>query len=327
MKKISAGLAVLALASTGLLQAQPAAAADACSDSYLTRLPSWERVAVTATDPSGRYQVAQLGDRDGRLGVGIWRHGVAETLMPLFNGYVEPLDVNVRAEVVGFAYSDGSPQAAWRARGAARTTLPVPAGSDSAKAVAINAAGEVAGAVTSTVDNNVISKAIVWSPSNEPRTLPMPDGFSSAGATDIDDDGTVVGYAGSFDANHMETRQPVVWPADGGYRLLPATDQQYTWPASVRNGIAIGEDGQAVVSWDLAANTAAVISAAEAKSGEVNAGGDFTITRTPNGGSAFVDFIRRGQSARLAGGGGDPVGLSDSGRVYHQDLRVFDCGS
>lgn len=326
MNKISAGLAVLALASTGLLQLQPAAAADACSDAYLTRLPSWERAAVTATDPSGRYQVAQLGDRSGQLGVGIWRNGVAETLIPLFGGYIEPLDVNVRAEVVGFAYSDGGSQGAWRARGAERTTLPVPAGTDSAKAVAINAAGEVAGVITSTIDSNVITKAVVWGPSNEPRTLPVPDGFSTAEATDIDDDGTVVGFAGKVDPEHMESRQPVVWPADGGYRLLPATDQHYSWPAAVRNGIAIGEDGQAVVSWDLAANTAAVVAASDAKSGELNAGGDFTITRTPDGGSTVTDFIRRGQPVRQAGGG-YAIGLSDSGRVYHQDLRVFDCGS
>lgn len=326
MNKISAGFAVLALASTGLLQLQPAAAIEACSGSYLTRVPTWERVAVTATDPSGRYQVAQLGDRSSRLGVGIWRNGVPETLIPLSSGYIEPLDVNVRAEVVGFAYADGGSPGAWRARGAERTTLPLPAGADSGKAVAINAAGEIAGVVTATVDNIVVSRAVAWTTGNEPRTLPMPDGFSTAEATDIDDDGTVVGFAGTFDSNQMSGRRPVVWPADGGYRLLPATDQQYSWPASVRNGIAIGEDGQAVVSWNLATDAETVISAADAKSGELNAGADFTITSTPSGGSTTTEFIHRGQPVRQAGGG-YAIGLSDSGRVYHQDLRVFDCGS
>lgn len=322
MKRPTAGLAVLALASTGLLQVQPAAAVEACSDSYLTPLASWERTAVTAADPSGRYQVAQLGDRTGRLGVGIWRNGVAETLVPLLDGYIEPLDVNVRAEVVGFGYASGEPMGAWRARGTQRTTLPTPAGADSAKAVAINAAGEVAGVIT----NGTVSQGIVWSPSNEPRALPVPDGFTSAEATDIDDDGTVVGFAGSPDENHMLTRTPVVWPADGGYRLLPATDQGYAWPSAVRNGIAIGEDGQSVVSWDLAANTETVVAAGDARSGEVNAGGDFTITRTPSAAPAVTSFIRRGQPDRQAGPG-YAIGLSDSGRIYHQDRRVFDCGS
>ncbi|MEV6414836.1 hypothetical protein [Kribbella sp. NPDC051718] len=322
MKKPTAGLALLALASTGLLQMQPAAAAETCSESYLIPLTSWERSPITATDPSGRYQVAQLGDRTGRLGVGIWRNGVAETMVPLLDGYIEPLDVNVRAEVVGFGYAGGEPMGAWRARGTQRTALPAPTGADSAKAVAINSAGEVAGVITTTAG----SQGIVWSPSNEPRALPVPDGFTSAEATDIDDDGTVVGFAVNLDEFGMPTRQPVVWPADGGYRLLLATDHDYTWPSAVRNGIAIGEDGQSVVSWNLAADTETVVAASEARSGEVNAGGDFTVTRTPSAAPAVTDFIRRGQPVRAAGPG-YAVGLSDSGRVYYEDHRVFDCGS
>jgi hypothetical protein len=156
--------------------------------------------------------------------------------------------------------------------------------------------------------------------------LPVPDGFTSAEATDIDDDGAVVGFAGKQDAYGMLTRQPVVWPADGGYRLLPATDQSYTWPSAVRNGIAIGQDGQTVVSWSLAADTETVVAGAEAQAGEVNAGGDFAITRTPSAAPSVTDFIRRGQPTRQAGAG-YAVGLSDSGRVYHQDHRVLDCGA
>ncbi|GAA3565290.1 hypothetical protein [Kribbella ginsengisoli] len=322
MRRTSAGFAVLALASTALLQVQSAAAAEACSDSYLTPLASWERSPITAADPSGRYQVAQLGDRTGRLGVGIWRNGVAETMIPLLDGYIEPLDVNVRAEVVGFGYASGESVGAWRARGTQRTTLPLPAGADSAKAVAINAAGEVAGVITTASG----SQGVVWSPSNEPRALPVPDGLTSAEAKDIDDDGTVVGFAGKQDQFGMLTRQPVVWPADGGYRLLPATDQAYTWPSAVRNGIAIGEDGQSVASWNLATDTETLIAATEARAGDVNAGGDFTITRTPSAAPAVTDFIRRGQPVRAAGPG-YAIGLSDSGRVYYEDHHVFDCGS
>jgi hypothetical protein len=232
-------LAVLALTTAALLQTQTAAAAtaEACPDSYLATLPQWDRdsVSVTATDPSGRYQVAQVMNTASQLGVGLWRNGVPAEVIAAASGiYIQPTDVSVRAD-------------------------------------------------------------------NVARVLPMPDGFNATTATDIDEDGVVVGYATLYDGNMPQKQQPVVWPAVGGYRLLQTTDADgWASAEAVRNGVAVGADGEAAVSWTLSDGTRTVIDADNANATEINAGGDVVVQKTP--------------------------GLTDFGKVYHQSRQVNDCG-
>jgi hypothetical protein len=63
MKKLAVGLTVLALTTGSVLltpQAWGSEAAEACPSSYLAPLPgSYVSAALTAADPSGRYQVAR----------------------------------------------------------------------------------------------------------------------------------------------------------------------------------------------------------------------------------------------------------------------------
>ena len=323
MKKASIGLTVLALTTTAVvLQGSTASGsiAETCSQSFLAPLAgTYSSIAVTATDPSGRYQVAQTLTSLDRLEVAIWHNGAGSILIKPALGYIEPLDVNVRAEVVGYAYTSFSPIRGWRFRDGERITLHPPAGLGSSTAVAINAAGEVAGYA----ENASSARAIAWTAGNVVRLLPLPDGFTAAQATDIDDDGVVVGFASAEDEQGMTSkRQPVVWPVAGGYRLLPTSDAN-GWASveAVRNGIAVGDDNGTAVSWNLTNDARTVLSTEPARATDVNAGGDVAVVKQD--GSA--EFLRRNQPPRPAGDI-NVQGLSDSARVYNQDRSVYDCG-
>jgi uncharacterized membrane protein len=260
----------------------------------------------------------------GQTAVGIWRNGAGSILITPAEGMIEPLDVNVRAEVVGFSYTSSSPWRGWRYRDGQRITLEPPAGYETSHAVAINAAGEVAGRA----DNGAIvnARAVTWTAGNVVRLLPLPDGFTAAEATDIDDDGVVVGFAVEYDsAGLIVKRQPVVWPVEGGYRLLPTSDANgLASVASVRNGIAVGEDNGHAVSWTLANDSRTVLSTESSTATDVNAGGDIAVVMNPDL-TGTTEFLRRNQAPR-------PVadrtvrGLSDSARLYYEDGRVHDCG-
>ena len=334
MKKSSVGLTVLALTSATVFQAAQAqivqaqgvtaSAAEACPSSYLAALPgTYQSVALTAADPSGRYQVAQALTSLGQTSVGIWRNGAGSTLITPDEGYIEPLDVNVRAEVVGFSYTSSSPIRGWRYQGGQQVTLEPPAGYDTSHAEAINAAGEVAGRADA--GSLTSARAVAWTSGNVVRLLPLPDGFTAAQATDIDDDGVVVGFATGYDGGMETKRQPVVWPVEGGYRLLPtSTTDGWASVASVRNGIAVGEDNGFAVSWTLANDTRTVLSTESSTATDVNAGGDIAVVMNPTE-NGTTEFVPRNQAPRPAG---DRAvrGLSDSAGVYHEDRRVYDCG-
>jgi hypothetical protein len=325
MKKLSVGLTVLALTTGPFTSEASASTAEACTNSYLAPLPgSYTSVALTAADPSGRYQVAQTLTSAGQTEVGIWRNGAGSILITPAEGYIEPLDVNARAEVVGYSYSSSSPWRAWRYQGGRRITLEPPAGYETSHAVAINAAGEVAGRADAGSRSN--ARAVAWTAGDVVRLLPLPDGFTAAEATDIDDDGVVVGFATEYDSGGMESkRQPVVWPVEGGYRLLPTSDADgQASVASVRNGIAVGEDNGHAVSWTLANDARTVLSTESSTATDVNAGGDIAVVMNPDL-TGTTEFLRRNQSPRPAGDS-TVRGLSDSASVYHEDRRVYDCG-
>jgi hypothetical protein len=324
MKKLSVGLSVLALTTGTFISEATASTAEACPSSYLAALPgTYTSVAITAADPSGRYQVAQTLTSLGQTEVGIWRNGVGSILITPATGYIEPLDVNVRAEVVGFSYTSSSPQRGWRYQGGRHITLEPPAGYETSHAVAINAAGEVAGRADT--GSLTTARAVAWTAGDVVRLLPLPDGFTAAEATDIDDDGVVVGFATAYDGGVESKRQPVVGPTEGGYRLLP-TSNAAGWAsvASVRNGIAVGEDNGFAVSWTLANDARTVLSSESSTATDVNAGGDIAVVMNPNE-TGTTEFVRRNQSSRPAG---DRTvrGLSDAARVYHEDRLVYDCG-
>ncbi|WP_405062063.1 hypothetical protein OG474_10485 [Kribbella sp. NBC_01505] len=329
MRRSFAGLAVLtlALAVTPALPTQLAAADEPCQ-----KLPSWHSFDIEGIDPSGRFKVVTTrGDGMATTGIGIFRNGVAADLVPITRAsYTEANDVNVRGVAVGSVSGSGSnpiPFAAWRITSAGKTVLPEAESSRvfGSKPVAINAAGEIAG--TGNLDTHgeghITKRAVLWSPDNVIRVLPVPAGFTDATATDIDDDGTVVGYATDVDANSMPAnQQPVVWPADGGYRILPTSNtvDGYSTVEAVRNGIAVGADNEQAVSWRLDGDTKTILdpTASWSLARFVNAGGDILVERTAGADGGWVstsDLIRRGQPAQHVG---DRIsyGLDDFGRAY-----------
>ncbi|WP_405063274.1 DUF3466 family protein [Kribbella sp. NBC_01505] len=326
MRKVTAGFAVLTLVPAVLVSALPATAAPAAACAELPPLPplvAGEEAGVVAADPYGRYQVGYSNRQDGGSAVVLWRDGAPLKLTEYSSsetGYYAH-DVNARAEVVG-----NHQERAWRVRDGRLTTLANPAGYEASYANANNTAGQVVG-FAAVFGEGHRDRAIAWSANGTVRVLPQPAGFINSFATDIDGDGTIVGSAKKYNEEGDPVAvATVVWPATGGYKVLPATDGEVV---AIRNGVAVGSDTRAdgvpqPVRWDLRTGRKTVLPYEYSRALDVNARGDITIRVSPPDGDSGTLFLAAGQPARAAGNFLSR-GLSDTRKVYHQDRTVQDC--
>jgi hypothetical protein len=328
MRRTLTALAVLTLTPTATT-ALPAVAAplQSCVEAgNLPPIPESEHVQPTgaqATDPSGRYQVTSTlaSDPSSRMGAWIWRNGVGSPLIPLTAGFLEVSDINVRGDTVGMTYGESVAEHGWRIRGGKRTDLPQPAGVGDSRPLALNAAGEIAGNSSSGS-----GRAVAWAADDTARVLAVPAGYDSTEATDLDEDGVVVGTAAKHDESGMTIDiRPVVWPAEGGVRVLPTGDNSAGSVKAVRNGIAVGGDASGSVRWDLSTDIRTVLSTVESTAVAINAGGDIlTENAWVEPDVPTVQFLRKGQPARGVVQY-RPNLLTDSARVY-AGLAYYECG-
>jgi uncharacterized membrane protein len=239
----TAGMAAGVVLLGALAVSQPAAWAEPPAGEPCTRhslpLPTGGTTSLDGSDPTGRYQIGSIHYSEGSDHLVRWKDHVLQDAGSLDG--VRGEDVNQSGEMVGTALKDDQLRS-WRWRDGDLVWLPAARPDRKVRAVAINAAGTVAGTAENRSDG-WDHRVVVWSAADAVRELAIPEGFNEAYATDIDDDGTVVGVVQDWDYEGagVNSAKAVAWFPDGDWRFLPAlgTDP-FADVVGVRDGTVLG---------------------------------------------------------------------------------------
>jgi probable HAF family extracellular repeat protein len=193
--------------------------------SYLPYGADDEGDAAYAINAEG-YVAGSLQDTDGGASPVLW--SPKGTIIVLTDsGYGEAKGINDHRVAVGY---EGDAPVRWSARGVL-TDLPVPTGTISADAVAINDRGAILG----DLNTKTGGVPLLWNPDGTTVDLATPTGDRSSEGFTLNLSGTSVGYTVGPDYQIY----PVRWSSDGAVTVLGG-DQGQANGINDR-GVAVGE--------------------------------------------------------------------------------------
>ncbi|AGL21092.1 hypothetical protein [Actinoplanes sp. N902-109] len=182
-------MATAVLASTALLAPVTAAEAGAPCVRENLSFPagSWQRIDMTAAEPSGRFQLALGTDTSFGSHTIRWDNGVPTDLGTPPGSFT---DINQQGDIIGSIETDSERYyyTAYRYSGGRVTRLPGLPDTVSSSARAIAPDGTIAGSAISAAGKHT---AVVWAPDNTIHALP--GSGTTSDTDDIDTDGTVIG--------------------------------------------------------------------------------------------------------------------------------------
>ncbi|MFI5563239.1 hypothetical protein ACIA2T_28485 [Amycolatopsis japonica] len=175
-----------------------------------------------------------------------WHNGVAEDLGRAFGRQTEPTDINSTGTVVGMTYANSREADAVVYRNGRFTALPIPPGHRTARALAVNDAGDVVGTALGLGDTFDLT---IW-PAASPGTVltinPDPTVYGYVSPVEIDEQGRIL-----IRASASETDFFVRYP-DGTMTKLALGTEYVT---AFRNGRIAGETYEneqfVTTEWDL----------------------------------------------------------------------------
>jgi hypothetical protein len=242
---------------------------------------------VTAAANNG--WVAGSGSTGGAIR---WHNGVAEDLGRAFGLQVDLHDINSAGTAVGATYAgtDSFEHDAVVHRDGRFTALPVPPGRRTARALAINDAGDIVGTALGLGDTFALT---IW-PATAPGTVltinPDPAAYGYVSPVEIDEQGRIL-----IRAEGPQTDYFVRYPDGTMTKLALGTD----YVSAFRNGRIAGEkyedDHFKTVEWDLSG----------------------TVVRTLDAWAIepVVDSGTRTAGTYLTADGGDALGVWESGTL------------
>ncbi|MCW6006346.1 hypothetical protein K1W54_17450 [Micromonospora sp. CPCC 205371] len=284
-----------------------------CAVRALPMPDAQEFAGYVAADPTGRYAVGSVAERDGSTRPVLWTDEKPRVLTVRAKS-AEARDVNAAGVVVGSATAENGREFAWVYRDGRVSELKAPGLSGSVMALAINERGDVLGNVW----NPKTSTTVVWQ-GDDLGAVVRVRMSAGAGPRDIAEDGTLVGGS-QADASARPGR-PMAWALDGTPEPLDLPEGFTRGQATaVRGGWAIGwvsperaPSALTPVLWELATGAVTAWEDRAGRAEAVNAAGWTVLASAPDGESAAV--VRDGQLYELGGSAnGFPMTLSDDGR-------------
>ncbi|WP_328609450.1 hypothetical protein OG943_10085 [Amycolatopsis sp. NBC_00345] len=243
-----------------------------------------------------------------------WHNGVAEDLGRAFGEQTDLNDINSAGTAVGVTYANSFEDDAVVYRDGRFTALPIPPGHRTARALAVNDAGDIVGTALGIGDNFDLT---IW-PAAAPGTVltinPDPTVYGYVSPVEIDEQGRILIRAESSQADYF-----VRYPDGTMTKLALGTD----YVSAFRNGRIAGEkyedDRFVTAEWDL---TGTVVRRLDAWATEpaVDSGTRTTGTyRTAGGGYALGVWESEALTDTLvtspdSGGFGGPV-ITDDGVI------------
>jgi hypothetical protein len=144
---------------------------------------------LTASDPTGRYQVGSVQlNAQGDSQALFWNDGAPQVLDPTPSARSFALDVNSEGTVLGTTTDAAGQSEPWLYSNGTYRKLHLPAGMDAISARALNERGDVVGDGLDSATGN--STPVVWPAGSNPRRLPADIGTYTV---DINDAGVVIG--------------------------------------------------------------------------------------------------------------------------------------
>jgi uncharacterized membrane protein len=321
---MKAGIALLALG-VPLVTPAGSAAAGHCLQHPLASLAGVSSLNPSAVAPAGRFVVGTGELASGQRTVVRWHDGVPKQLGVVADGVVVG-DVSDDGQIV-IGVANGPRVKNYRYRDGELEGLPTPSGYVNVVASDIdNANGLIAGTVYDADFRN--GRGVVWDAANRPRVLQIPPGFNEIGVNDIDNNGMVVGLVADWDYENATVRsqRPAYWESDGAVTLLPET--AYPEVIAVRDGVAVGVNGDDAVRWQLGTGAPGT-TIARTRASALNGKGAVLLAKSV----LTADQGERPLEMKDPGGasGVFPIGIDDRNQVYGVDGHTFeavrwDCG-
>lgn len=307
-----------------------------CTVRTLPMPDAQEFAGYVAADPTGRYAVGGVAERDGSTRAVLWTDGKPQVL-DVRAKTVEARDVNAAGVVVGSATAENGREFAWIYRDGAVRELRVTGLPGSATARAVNERGDVLGGVWTSKR----SMTVVWTGEDLGSVVQVRT-TGDAGPRDIAEDGTLVG--GTQSEASAKPGRPMVWTPDGtpkqldvpagftgghatavrggwaiGWLSKAATEQYATdapltiKPQTNPTRVAMDVSTSIPARWELSTGAVTTWPERAGPAEAVNAAGWAVLTSPPGGGPAAV--VRDGQVYEVAGSAnGFPMTISDDGR-------------
>ncbi len=216
--------------------------ADDCTWTQATLpLPAGQTHGYVAAAANGGWSAGS-----GSSGAIRWHNGVAENLGRANGQQTDLTDINSAGTAVGMTYANSREDDAVVYRNGQFTTLPIPPGHRTARALAINDAGDIVGTALGIGDTFVLT---IW-PAAAPDTVltvnPDPAVYGSVSPVEIDEQGRIL-----IRASAGETDFFVRYPDGTMTKLALGTE----YVNAFRNGRIAGEKYEneqfATLEWDL----------------------------------------------------------------------------